>query len=223
MLSVLGLAFAAAATAVSPPVASNNAESALVAIDLRLIGSLDPSGETFVSHTGAGSFDNALALNLPYAPILNVRGQLERALGLRLDYLRAWNPAGEAHVTVVTPPEFANVLSRHLSMAEIEGVARAQNIQLADVEVLGLGSGRKLIEGRSEETFFVIVDSMKLRRIRTEVWKLFVRKGGDPADWDPTWFFPHVTIGYTLRDLHEPDVIKNLRSSYDPRFRILNR
>jgi len=67
----------------------------------------------------------------------------------------------------------------------------------------------------SEETFLVLVDSPKLRKIRGKIWRLFVKKGGEPSAWDPAWFFPHITIGYTKRDLHELDVIKNIRSSWD--------
>ncbi len=203
------------ATTVTPPDAV-----ATVALQLHLAGSLDPSTEPFVSHTGPSASDYVLALNGPYAPIQALRADLERALALRLDHQKSWDPRGEAHVTTITPPEFADVLSQQLSVDEIDAIARTEDIQSSDLVVLGLGSGRKEIEGRTEETFFVIVDSMRLRRIRLEVWQLFVRKGGAAEAWDPTWFFPHVTVGYTLRDLHEPDVMKNVRSSYDPRFRL---
>ena len=93
------------------------------------------------------------------------------------------------------------------------------NIQSADIKVIGIGSGNKLIEGTLEETFFVIVDSLKLRRIRHRIYDEFVANGGSPAAFDPTWFFPHITIGFTKRDLFEGDgVIKNTRHSWDQRF-----
>ncbi len=176
----------------------------------------------FLSHTGSGAFDNALALNFPYEPIKALRKPIEVAIGRSLEFFKSWDPLGEAHVTVITPPEISNVLSKHLTMNEIEAIAVSNKIQQSDVLVLGIGSGKKQINGVIEETFFVIVDSQNLRRIRNEVWKAYVKKGGDPKSWDPTWFFPHITIGYTKQDIHEPDVIKNIRSSWDSRFILFN-
>lgn len=164
----------------------------------------------------------ALALNLPYAPIRALRPPIERAIGRPLDFLRAWSPQGEAHVTVVTPPEFEQALRAKLTIAEIDAIARRLRIQSSDLRILGLGSARLPKAGQPgpfEESFFVLVDSENLRRIRHAIHEEFVRRGGNPAAFDPTWFFPHVTVGYTLRDLHESDgVMKNLRSSFDPRF-----
>lgn len=179
----------------------------------------------FLTHRGPKDFDNALALNIPYEPIKAMRPQIEKVIERPLKFLKSWNPLGEAHVTVITPPEFFMVLGKPnmLTMDDIDSIARANKIQNADLIVLGIGSGKKEINGVSEETFFVIVDSLKLRHIRNEIWKLYVKRGGDPKSWDPTWFFPHITIGYTEQDIHEPDVIKNLRSSSDPRFALVNK
>ncbi len=188
---------------------------------IQLLGSLNPKRMSFISHTGPGPFDNALALNIPYGPIEAMRLPIERVIERPLDYLKIWDPRGEAHVTIITPPEFSNVLSKHLTMKDIESVAIEYKIQSADLIVLGVGSGKKEIDGVIEETFFVVVDSRKIRRIRHEIWKLFVKKGGDPAAWDPTWFFPHITIGYTKQDLHEPDVMKNIKGSWDRRFKLV--
>ncbi|HVJ65091.1 MAG TPA: hypothetical protein VM901_07545 [Bdellovibrionota bacterium] len=179
---------------------------------------IDPKSMPFISHKGPGAFDNALALNIPYEPIKDIRSQLEQSLGGSLNYLKSWAPNGEAHVTTITPPEFANVLGKFLTMKEIEDIALKNQIQHADVVLLGLGAGKKMINGIYEETFFVIVDSLKLRHIRNQIWRLYVNKGGDPKAWDPSWFFPHITVGYTKQDLHEPDVIKNIRGSLDTRF-----
>lgn len=50
----------------------------------------------------------------------------------------------------------------------------------------------------------------------------YVAKGGDPGDWDPTWFFPHITLGFTHADLHEHQgVLKNIKHSWDRRFRLV--
>ncbi|MCB9254818.1 MAG: hypothetical protein H6617_09065 [Bdellovibrionaceae bacterium] len=174
----------------------------------------------FISHTGPGAFDNALALNVPYPPIRQLRSKIEEALGLPLDHFKGWNREGEAHVTVITPPEYANILKPILSMDDIHELAKALSIQQSDLKILGIGSGKKRIGENEESTFFLLVDSYKLRKLRLQIWRRYVKKGGKPQDWDPTWFFPHVTIGFTKTDLHEPDVLKDIKHAYDPRFKL---
>ena len=103
-------------------------------------------------------------------------------------------------------------------MDEIEIIAQSSDIQSADLQIQGIGSGRKAIEGKLEETYFLIVESTKLRSIRQLIWERYVRSGGNPNDWNPASFYPHVTIGFTKQDLHEPDVLKDAKHSYDSRF-----
>jgi hypothetical protein len=179
------------------------------------------SSMPFISHQGPGKFDNALALNVVYNPVRDLRGPIEETVGRKLNFLTAWHPNGEAHVTVITPPEFSEVLSPYISMNEIDQIALNSEIQKADLKVLGLGSGKLSIDGKMEETFFLIVDSARLRQIRHDIYSAFVKKGGSPEAWDPTWWFPHITIGYTKRDLHENDgITKNIKGSWDKRFRL---
>lgn len=191
--------------------------------DLRLPKTLPTKELPFLSHTGPGPFDNALALNVAYEPVEDLRKQIVTALNVKLENFRGWNPAGEAHVTVVTPPEYFNVLRKFLTMKDIEQIAQAHKIQESDLLILGLGRGKKTISGKEEDTYFLIVESNTLRTIRTEIWRAYVTSGGNPGDWDPTWFFPHITVGYTKQDLHEPDVLKNVKFSYDTRFRSKSR
>ncbi len=178
----------------------------------------------FISHQGPGEFDNTLAMNTGYQPILHLRKVIETVSGRKLDYFKKWDPRGEAHITTITPVEYHRHLKPFLSMGDIDSIARKQNIQLSDVQILGIGSGRKIIDGLLEETFFIIVDSANLRRIRYSVYQAYVRRGGHPRAWNPNIFYPHITIGYTKRDLHESDgVFKNVQHSLDPRFRLIVR
>jgi hypothetical protein len=165
--------------------------------------------------------DTTLVMNITYAPIKNLRQKLNQALGKDLDYFKTWNENGEAHITVVTPNEYFNVLKSKLSMREIEAIAERYEIQSSKINVLGIGSGKVSLDGKDEETFFVIVDSADLRLIRQMIFYEFTRRGGDRSAFDPSWFFPHITIGYTKRDLNEADgIIKNLKYSFDKRFRL---
>lgn len=175
----------------------------------------DPTAMPFIS---SPSF---LSLNTPYEPILELRKSVKEHLGFDQDlkFSTVIFPQGEAHVTVITPPDF-NILSELLTIQEIEAIALNEDIQSSDLEILGIGSGKKLVNNENRETFFLIVESAKLRKIRLLIYKKFIAKGGDPKAWDPTWFFPHITIGFTHSDIHEPDVIKNIKHSYDKRFKV---
>lgn len=174
------------------------------AIEVKLDSSiLNTSKMPFVTHVGEG-FQNALALNVEYEQIKTIRPLIEKEIGEKLKFLKSWDPEGEAHVTTITPPEFVFTLSKvGVTMEEINKIAREHNIQNTDLQILGLGSGEKEVSGKKEQTFFLIVDSQKLRNIRHAIWKLFVQKGGNPQAFDPTWWFPHITIGYTWKDIHE--------------------
>ena len=99
------------------------------------------------------------------------------------------------------------------------GYANIKSLQEARLSILGIGSAKGIVNGKEAETFFVIVDSAQLRNIRQQIFYAFTRAGGDRGSFDPTWFFPHITIGYIETDLHESNgVLKNLKHSLDKRF-----
>lgn len=175
---------------------------------------------------GPGEFDNALAMNLPAAPIAALRAQLLTVYDRPLTFFKGWNPEGEAHVTVLTPVEFNRMrqglpAGRAFTMTEIGELARSADLQQADLQVQGLGSGRATLEGRPEEVFFVIVESRALRVLRQQLHASYVARGGDPAAFDPAAYQPHITVGFTRRDLHLADgIIKDRAHSLDGRFRL---
>lgn len=177
------------------------------------------SSMPFVSHQGSGEFDTALAMNVQYEPIKSVKRQIENRLGRRLKIFKGWNPQGEAHVTTITPPEYSLVLRKHISAEKIDQIALEYQIQSSDLEVIGLGKGEAKVDGKSEQTYFVIVRSENLLKIRRAIHRAFVEAGGSTNAWNPEAFYPHITIGFTKRDLHEADgVIKDDQHSLDPRF-----
>jgi hypothetical protein len=174
----------------------------------------------FIEHKGPGRFDNTLALNLPYEPIVDIRLRISQVVGRKLFFFTGWNPNGEAHVTTISPVEYSDKLKDFVSIEEINELALKHNIQQSDLSILGIGSGSKVIDGVREETFFIVVESQKLRMIRKAIWELFVKNGGDPTAWNHASFYPHITIGFTKKDtdLHEPDVLKDMSHSFDQRF-----
>lgn len=158
----------------------------------------------------------ALAMNITLSEIVSARMQIESYLGIKLDFFKGWKPImGEAHITVITPPEF-EVLKKYISMTEINSIARKNVIQSSDLKLMGIGSAKK----QNNETFFIIVKSENLFKIRNEIYTIVQKRAKEVAiQFSPNWFFPHITIGYIGSDLHEKDgVIKNMLKSYDKRF-----
>lgn len=176
----------------------------------------------FESHQGQGPFDTALAMNIPYSPAKALRLRLEDYLQYPLRFFTGWNKEGEAHITVITPPEYSDVLKAFVSIERIEEIAQDNNIQTSDLTILGLGRGSLNINNKTEETYFLIAESKNLVKIRQEIYKEFLKNGGNPSAWNPNHFHPHITIGYSLRDLHEADgVIKDVMHSLDNRFELI--
>ncbi len=161
----------------------------------------------FVKHLEKGPMQSYLARALPFAPFAELRKKLEFQLSKNLKF------RDEAHITVITPVEFERALGKRLKMDEINALAEKLHLQEAAFKPVCIGRGNISVEGKSEETYYVVVNSEKLFQIRSEIQKLFVQKGGKATDFNPELFYPHVTLGFTHRDLHyEEGVVKDERS-----------
>lgn len=167
---------------------------------------------------------SALALNVEYDDIKKLRAEISKALNLKLKFFDKWNHLGEAHVTTITPPEFTNQLVPYVTQEQINKIAEGLNIQASDVKVLGIGSGKKNFNGEQGETFFVIIKSKNLMKIRDAIYQEYLKNGG-PASGDkafkPLNFYGHITIGYTHEDIHESDgLLKDMEHSQDKRLEL---
>ncbi|MCW8450803.1 2'-5' RNA ligase family protein [Legionella quinlivanii] len=177
----------------------------------------------FESHQGAGPFDTAIAMNIQYQPVKTIREELSSYLQYPLRFFTGWNEDGEAHITVITPPEYSDIIKKFVSIERMEEIALQNTIQASDLKVLGLGRGVVNINDKAEETYFLIVKSRNLLKIRQLVYEEFVKNGGNKDAWNPRHFHPHITVGYSLRDLHEADgVIKDVMHSLDTRFELVS-
>ncbi len=164
---------------------------------------LDASSQTFTEHVGEGPFDSYLSQSVPYPPVAALLRQLEQTLAVRL------KTRGEAHITVVTPVEYWNALRPlGISMSEINSRARSLEIQKAKFKVVCLGRGQAQVQGESLFTYYVVVESEQLLRIRQQVQQLVLKRGGGETDFLPGQFYPHITLGFSKRDLHESDGVK---------------
>lgn len=162
----------------------------------------------FLSFNQPNQWGSWLQQNLPYDPARQLTAQIENIYQVKL------KSRGEAHITVITPIEYWNVLKPSgLTMEDINKIAVKMKIQQAKFQVLCLGRGSAQIENNSEQTYFIVVRSQDLFNIRREVQKLFVSKGGNETQFNPSQYYPHITLGFTKRDLHESDgIIKDERS-----------
>jgi len=154
---------------------------------------------------------NYLVMDVPHRPVLELCKAVETAIGRRL------KNRGEAHVTVVTPPEYDGVLKGFVPIERIHQLAEHMAIQDMDLDVVCLGSGR----AGDDEVFFTVVRSEGLVALRQEVERRYLKAGGTPGRFDARAFYPHITVGFTKRDLHLHDGVVKDESSADPRFRLV--
>lgn len=177
----------------------------------------------FIEHVGPvdDRFGTTLAMNVQYDPILSLRDQLREELKLvePLRFFTGFAKNGEAHVTVVTPVEYHDKLRAFVAPERMNEIATRFDIQASELRVLGLGKGEAVLGNKQEQTYFVIVKAPNLLRIRRAIYREYIRNGGPKDGWNPDHFFPHVTVGYTARDLHEDDgILKDVEHSLDARF-----
>jgi 2'-5' RNA ligase len=151
---------------------------------------------------------NYLAVGINFAPIENLRQQIDRNEATSLQH------RGEAHITIVTPPEY-KTLSTHLSDSEIRSVL--QEALTIDFSTVCLGRGDKQENHIKLSTFFVVIKSDDIFELRTALANQFQKKGGTSAAFDAQTYHPHITVGFTDRDLHLHDgVVKDERSCVAP-------
>lgn len=174
----------------------------------------DTASVPLVSHTGTGHFQSYLVLNVPYKPVLAVNKKISKAIGRKL------KTRGEAHITVITPPEYDNALKGVVSIERIHQIAEQWAMQEMTFDIICIGSGAAKLGQKMEETFYLVVTSKDLLHLRQEIEKLYLQRGGKAGAFQASKFYPHITIGYTKKDLHiHQGVIKDA-SSKDKRFKL---
>jgi len=166
----------------------------------------------FESHSGPHPFQSYLVQTLDFTHVK----PFYTALQARLDF--PIQSRGEAHITVITPPEFDNVLSKvGITMDDIDRIARRMDIQNVKIEPVCVGKAKKALDGRkqADTVFFIVMNAPELVDIRREIQKLYVRRGGEGALFEAELFWPHVTVGFTYRDMFlEDGVFKGHNSCF---------
>lgn len=161
----------------------------------------------FISHDENQPMKSYLAMNLVFDEFVGIRNELEKQMNQPLRH------RDEAHITVISPIEYDQILSKRISIQEINKIAETMHLQKSSFKKLCLGKGTSFLEHKSEATYFVVVQSESLFQIRKAVHQLYQSKGGAATDFNPEAFYPHITIGFTKRDLHfEDGVVKDTSS-----------
>lgn len=146
-----------------------------------------------------------LAQPVEFHKINNLRLQIEH-----LDKISLKN-RGEAHITLITPPEFEKLKSK-LTINAINTIATQSSIEKAPWLPLCVARGT-LNNKPNFTTYYLVIKSEELFSLREKIYNTFIDKGGSALAFDPKHFYPHITIGFTERDLHEQDgVIKDTRN-----------
>tara|TARA_R110000868_G_scaffold163335_1_gene395506 strand:+ start:31928 stop:32530 length:603 start_codon:yes stop_codon:yes gene_type:complete len=167
----------------------------------------DTQSLKLLDHRGSGRFDSYLSMDIPFKPVSSLFDFLKAKTGLSLI------SRGEAHITVITPIEYFDILKPHLSIEEIQSIAKDSKIQSSKFQIKCLGQGSKKIDQNLEQTFYLVVSSNDLLKLRTKIHKKFIESGGEADAFDPLKFYPHITLGFSKRDLHESDgIIKDSSS-----------
>lgn len=165
------------------------------------------SSQKFIFHTDNHPYGSYIIQYLPYQPVNDFFNDLEKKLNKPL------KNRGEAHITIITPVEYNQVLKPFVSIQEISELAVKMDIQNWKFKILGLGEAQAKLDGVDNQTYFLIVKSKKALEFRNKVFNLYVKNGGHASRFDPFNFYSHITVGFTKRDLYESDgVIKGINS-----------
>jgi hypothetical protein len=144
-----------------------------------------------------------VSLDLEYPRYKNILEQLVKKVG-------PLQNRGEAHITVITPPEFTKLTDpvfSKLNAVEIHNLFNNAQINKNDFNEICIAEGS--LKNTNLKTYFIVVQSEKILEFRRKIAHL-AQTSKDKFDAD--LFFPHITLGFTERDLHFQDgVIKDIK------------
>ncbi len=168
-----------------------------------------PSVRTFAVHS------DYVSIEFPYPPFQHLFRQVNES---RLTQGKLpLNSRGEAHLTLLRPAEIKE-LQKVLTEADwksLPALAEELGVAKAPLEVVTVGVSRARIQTPAgstvdAETVYLVVKSEGAGAFRNKVSELAQRRrreaGRSPAfTFEPNAHAPHITLGFTHRDLHEAD------------------
>jgi 2'-5' RNA ligase len=143
------------------------------------------------------SEDGALIRNVYYPAVNDLIPQLNKLYKVDLEDRK------EAHITVVTPPEYQKNLKEIFTTNDI--ISHYQHdMQELPFEVVCVGSRKSSTS--SNRVFYLVVKSPDLLNLRFDLAKVARYRAlerGIPMAFQPEVFWPHITIGYVKGDVFE--------------------
>lgn len=156
--------------------------------------------------TSVTSEKNYFALDLKYSAYQEILAQLVNKVG-------PLKNRSEAHITIISPPEFkilTNTKTSKLTARKITETYVSFNKGVYSFKQLCIGSGEKTINKKKLKTYYIVLNSPDLFEFRREISRLSQLP---KSKFDPELFYPHITLGFTDKDLHlEDGVIKDVNS-----------
>ncbi|KAG1143230.1 hypothetical protein G6F37_008048 [Rhizopus arrhizus] len=130
----------------------------------------------FVEHSAGDSSWLGMAIDYQYIkPIFNELNSTQVPLISR----------GESHITVISPPEFVVLSTANVTIDEINKIAIKHSIQSSKIKIVCLGKEDVVLKDERYVVYQIIVKSSDLVKIRQEIFKLYVKNGGNTALFDP--------------------------------------
>lgn len=139
----------------------------------------------------------ALVRNIDFQSVHELVSQLNQIYGLKLA------DRGEAHITVITPPEYKSELAGFFSIEEIHAQFK-NRVQNTTFQIICVGE-RKGTDGK--HVFYLVIDSPDLIALRTELQnqaeaRFKAQNKALAASFVAKRFWPHITIGFIQDDIH---------------------
>lgn len=145
------------------------------------------------------SVKNYVSLDLEYPEYQETLNKLDSFLSTKLQN------RGEAHITVITPPEF-KILSESVSPETIH--QEWQDWKTKSFSKICLGESGLKEKNKVLKTYYIVVSAPEILGFRTHMKNKYAAEG-----FHAELFYPHITIGFTEKDLHyEQGVIKDQKS-----------
>ncbi|KAF9111810.1 hypothetical protein BGX27_004388 [Mortierella sp. AM989] len=196
------LALVASAVMAAPE--NKNHRSRSIVINKKV---LQTSKVPFIPHSGNTLFSNWVGLNVDFKyvkPVFDIVNTT-KAFGNGTLISR-----GESHITVILPTEYDKILHpAGVTIEELNALATHKNaLQRSKFSLECLGRVQVVANGEFQQSLQIILKNYKdLIHYREQVFKLFVKKGGNPALFAAENFQPHITLGFRNRDIFSEDGI----------------
>lgn len=151
-----------------------------------------------------------IAYSLPYEKYHKIFNRLENKLSRKLQ------TRGEAHITIITPPEYEK-LKLALTADQFKQLTHEFLLSKPLFKEVCIGEGINKAAPEMK-TYYIVIQSEQMLQFRqklSDIAKLPV------AQFNPNEFYPHITLGFTDKDLHIQDGVVKSNTSCSKNLHVL--